>query len=169
MTSNMMDSDSDSSLTEISSGLSSARSSVSPPPEFLPSFSYPSPQSSQDYSVCVSSSEQGSKKRSRDSDDLPPAKKRKNVEAKPRTTVHLDLRSPPLHPEKDQTSQLDLLLKTLRKRRKIVVIAGAGISTSAGSECCQQTHAILQELTSAQFPISALLMAYSILSEVTIS
>jgi NAD-dependent histone deacetylase SIR2 len=31
-----------------------------------------------------------------------------------------------------QKTQIDLLVKTLRTRRKIVVIAGAGISTSAG-------------------------------------
>lgn len=35
----------------------------------------------------------------------------------------------------DQKGQLDILLKVLRKRQKIVVIAGAGISVSAGSTC----------------------------------
>ena len=127
--------ESDSSLTDLSSELSSARSSMSPPPECHHPFSYPSPQSSQDHSACASSSEQPSKKRSRDPEDLGPPKKRKTTEAKPRTTVHLDLRSPPKHPEFDQTAPLNLLLKTLRKRRKIVVIAGAGISTSAGGAC----------------------------------
>ena len=121
--------DSDSSLSDLSSELSSVRS-VSPPP-----LDYPSPQSTQENSGSISSSQSESRKHPRESDDLPPAtKKRKSVEAKPRTTVHLDLQSP--SPAADQSSQLGLLLKVLRKRRKIVVIAGAGISTAAGGECC---------------------------------
>lgn len=122
-------SDSDSDLTELSSDLSSIRS-LSPPPFF----SYPSPQSSQENNADVSHTQQESRKRSRDADDLPPAKKRRSVEAAPRTTTYLDLRSPVLQPLVDQAAQLELLLKTLRKRRKIVVVAGAGISTSAGGE-----------------------------------
>jgi len=120
--------DSDSDLTDLSSELSSVRSSVSPPP----TFGYPSPQSSQDHSTNVSDSQEGSRKRPLESNDLPPAKKRKSVEAKPRTTVRLDLRSHSSSSAIDQTAELNLLLKTLRKRRKIVVVAGAGISTSAG-------------------------------------
>ena len=119
--------DSDSGLSELSSELSSIRS-VSPPP-----LDYPSPQSTQENSGNVSSSQDEPKKRPRESDELPLAKKRKSVEAKPRTTLHLNLRSP--SPALDQSSQLALLLKVLRKRRKIVVIAGAGISTAAGGEC----------------------------------
>ena len=120
--------ESDSGLSDLSSELSSVRS-VSPPP-----LDYPSPQSTQENSGNNSSSQNESPKRPRESDDLPPAKKRKSVEAKPRTTVHLDLQSP--LPAADQSAQLGLLLKVLRKRRKIVVIAGAGISTAAGGECC---------------------------------
>ena len=121
---------SDSDLTDLSSELSSVRSSLSPPP----TFGYPSPQSSQDNSASVSDSQQESRKRSLDPDELAPRKKRKSAEAAPRKTVHLDLRSPQSQHPVDQTAQLNLLLKTLRKRRKIVVIAGAGISTSAGGE-----------------------------------
>lgn len=120
--------DSDSGLSDLSSELSSIRS-VSPPP-----IDYPSPQSTQENAESTSSSQDESQKRPRELDDLPPAKKRKSVEAKPRTTVHLDLQSP--SPAADQSSQLALLLKVLRKRRKIVVIAGAGISTAAGGEFC---------------------------------
>ena len=120
--------DSDSGLSDLSSELSSVRS-VSPPP-----LDYPSPQSVQENGGNFSSTQNESQKRPRESDDLPPAKKRKSVEAKPRTTVHLDLQSP--SSAADQSSQLALLLKVLRKRRKIVVIAGAGISTAAGGECC---------------------------------
>lgn len=140
--------ESDSSLTDLSSELSSARSSMSPPPECQHRFSYPSPQSSQDHSACASSSEQPSKKRSRDPEDLGPPKKRKTTEAKPRTTVYLDLRSPPKHPEFDQTAPLNLLLKTLRKRRKIVVIAGAGISTSAGVPDFRSSNGLFNTLKS---------------------
>ena len=120
--------DSDSGLSDLSSELSSVRS-VSPPP-----LDYPSPQSTQDNSGNISSTQSESQKRPLESDLLPPAKKRKSVEAKPRTTVHLDLKSP--SSAADQSSQLGLLLKVLRKRRKIVVIAGAGISTAAGGKYC---------------------------------
>jgi NAD-dependent histone deacetylase SIR2 len=58
----------------------------------------------------------------------PPTKRRK-VEPKPRTTKHLDL-TPGSH--RDHPA-LDLLVKTLQKKKKIVVVAGAGISVSAGS------------------------------------
>lgn len=149
---------SDSDLTDLSSELSSVRSSPSPPP----TFGYPSPQSSQDNSANVSDSQQRCRKRSLDAEDLPVPKKRKSFEAKPRRTDHLDLRSPPLQPAVDQSAQLNLLLKTLRKRRKIVVIAGAGISTSAGGEffILHCLHSIL--LTSAQCPTSARPMVFSI-------
>ena len=129
---------SDSDLTDLSSELSSVRSSPSPPPIF----NYPSPQSSQDNSANLSDSQQESRKRSSSPHDLPPAKKRRRVEAPPRTTVHLDLRSPLMQPAIDQAAQLNLLLKTLRKRRKIVVVAGAGISTSAGGELCCYTNCL---------------------------
>lgn len=126
-----MDSDDLSDLTDLSSELSSPPRELSPPP----SMHYPSPESSQDHSACTSGSEQISRKRGRESEHLPPAKKRKPHEVKPRSTVYLDLRSTSAPPATEQASQLDLLLKVLRKRRKIVVIAGAGISTSAGGQC----------------------------------
>ncbi|KAL8822392.1 MAG: hypothetical protein Q9191_006870 [Dirinaria sp. TL-2023a] len=118
-----MNSPSSSELSSLSSGLSSV-GSLSPPPE------YPSPPPSQDYSP--SAIEKPSDKRPREGEDAPPAKKRRKVEPKPRTTQHLSLASPTSLPN-DQRAQLALLLKLLRKRRKIVVIAGAGISVSAGS------------------------------------
>jgi len=71
-------------------------------------------------------------KRSRDdTDDSQPTKKRKMSEPKPRTTEHLDLQSKIL--KDSEKEQLDKLLKVLHKKRKIVVVAGAGISVSAGS------------------------------------
>jgi NAD-dependent histone deacetylase SIR2 len=65
-----------------------------------------------------------------DDDSSPPAKRRK-MEAKPRTTEFLDLSSSAS--DEAQKTQLDKLLKVLYKKRKIVVVAGAGISVSAGS------------------------------------
>ena len=126
--------DSDSDLTALSSELSSPRSSLSPPP----TFGYPSPLSSQDNSSNVSDDQRPPRKRSLESDDLPITKKRKRLsDDRSRVTQYLDLRSVLPQPTIDQSAQLQILLKTLRKRRKIVVIAGAGISTSAGGECFQ--------------------------------
>ena len=65
-------------------------------------------------------------------DDMPPARKRRKVEPRVRTTQHLDLTSDTAQSDYDHRAALDILLKTLRKRRKIVVVAGAGISVSAG-------------------------------------
>ena len=72
-------------------------------------------------------------KRTLDEGDAPPPRKRRKVQPKPRTTQHLDLTGLSSPVTEDQKAQLDTLLKVLRKRKKIVVIAGAGISVSAGS------------------------------------
>lgn len=48
--------------------------------------------------------------------------------------MHLDLTGDHIHP--DQLPQFDHLLHVLRRHRKIVVIAGAGISVAAGSAYC---------------------------------
>jgi len=133
-----MESEADSILTDLSSELSSVRSSPEPP-EFLHapcSASYPTPTSSQDHSTCTSGSEGVPHKRARATDSLPPAKKRKTAEATAKSTLHLDLRPSSDSSVTEQPSQLDLLMKVLHKRRKIVVIAGAGISTSAGGKFC---------------------------------
>lgn len=116
----------DDSISDLSSDLSSLPS-LSPPP-----MDYPSPVSSQDYDSNAAASQPY---QSRGCDVPPPAKKRRTVEPKPRTTQHLDLGPFSHYPAIDQKAQLDLLMKVLRKRRKIVVIAGAGISVSAGSKC----------------------------------
>ncbi|TAQ88489.1 hypothetical protein B7494_g3203 [Chlorociboria aeruginascens] len=69
-------------------------------------------------------------------DGAPPAKKRKVTEQKERTTEYLDLRV--LDEGTDETrishqnEQLNRLVENLRGKKKIVVIAGAGISVSAG-------------------------------------
>lgn len=101
----------DDDLSDVSE-LSSAPASPSPPPGF-----YPSPPPSQD----ADESRQA---------EAPARKKRRTAAPKERRTQRLDLRLDSLA---QQQPQIDLLTKTLRRHRKIVVIAGAGISTSAGS------------------------------------
>ncbi|KAK0387564.1 hypothetical protein NLU13_3810 [Sarocladium strictum] len=66
------------------------------------------------------------------SDGPPPAKKRKTAAPKERTTEYLDLmKEDPQFNEEDKR-QLERLKAALHKKKKIVVIAGAGISVSAG-------------------------------------
>jgi NAD-dependent histone deacetylase SIR2 len=62
-------------------------------------------------------------------DGPPPPKRRKIAPPKPRTTKYVNLENP----EPEDEAHIDRLLATLRKKKKIVVIAGAGISVSAGS------------------------------------
>ncbi|KAM5476290.1 hypothetical protein MauCBS54593_000975 [Microsporum audouinii] len=61
-----------------------------------------------------------------------PVRKKRKIEPKPRVTRHLDLTHPDKHVCPEQEAQLQTLLRTLREHRKIVVVAGAGISVSAG-------------------------------------
>ena len=110
----------DSDSTELSSILSSVPST---PPTFPLS-----PESSQDLEHNGAPNKEHPK-RKLDGEEAPVPRKRKRPEPKPRTLERLDLSADVL----DQKPQLERLLKVLRKRRKIVVIAGAGISVSAGS------------------------------------
>ncbi|KAF2770840.1 DHS-like NAD/FAD-binding domain-containing protein [Teratosphaeria nubilosa] len=83
---------------------------------------YPSPESSQNGSPTPHGME---------TDGPPPAKRRRiSRDPKERTTEHLDLRSGSV--DSVQQEELDRLLQVLHKRQKIVVIAGAGMSVSAG-------------------------------------
>lgn len=103
------------------SDLSSLPSSPQLPPSFIPS-----PPPSQDAGETSSAA--------RGQDGLSPARKKRRVAApKERTTQHLDLSGAAGLSFGEQQAKVDLLVKTLRRHRKIVVIAGAGISTSAGS------------------------------------
>lgn len=63
-------------------------------------------------------------------DDDPRPRKKRKVDPKERTTERLDLST--AHITEEQQPQLERLLNVLHKKRKIVVIAGAGISVSAG-------------------------------------
>ncbi|KAJ9402454.1 hypothetical protein DTO282F9_650 [Paecilomyces variotii] len=115
------------------SDLSSPPASPRPPPGF-----YPSPPPSQDQDADDFSAAR--------SQDERPAKKRRRVEPKPRTTQHLDLSRNDEQSYAQQQAQLDLLKKTLRKHRKIVVIAGAGISTSAGIPDFRSTDGLFKSV-----------------------
>lgn len=117
-------------ISDLSSDLSSAPSSPVAPPDF-----YPTPASSQHPDLSANVEE-----------DMPPARKRRRVEPKPRITQHLDLTSDASQSCYDRKNSLDLLLKTLRKRRKIVVVAGAGISVSAGIPDFRSSHGLFQSL-----------------------
>ncbi|KAK5091010.1 hypothetical protein LTR05_001190 [Lithohypha guttulata] len=103
-----------SSLLDVpSSPLSALSRSPSPPPSFLNSLFTPPP--SQDAG-----------------EDMPRPRKRRKIERLDRTTRYLDLTSETAQSDYDRRDSIDVLLHALRKRRKIVVIAGAGISVTAG-------------------------------------
>lgn len=62
----------------------------------------------------------------------PPAKRRRIAPPKERTTEYLDLTKPDCEFGQEDNRQTERLLAALRKKKKVVVIAGAGISVSAG-------------------------------------
>jgi NAD+-dependent protein deacetylase SIR2 len=123
-------------ISDLSSDLSSVPSSPIVPPGFYP---YPTPAPSQDPEVSPNVEE-----------DMAPMRKRRKVEPKPRTTQHLDLTSDASQSRYDRQSSLELLLKTLRKRRKIVVVVGAGISVSAGIPDFRSSHGLFHTLKHKQ-------------------
>ncbi|KAL8712284.1 MAG: hypothetical protein Q9220_003435 [cf. Caloplaca sp. 1 TL-2023] len=93
---------------------------------------YPSPPSTQDSVLEDPETQPSSRKRSREPEEQEPVKKRRKAEPKPRTTEYIDLQCDRNSTSADQTSQLNTLRNVLKKRKKVVVIAGAGISVSAG-------------------------------------
>jgi hypothetical protein len=84
-------------------------------------------------------------------------------EPKTRSAEYLDLEAVDL--ASAGNGQLTKLLKLLHKKRKIVVVAGAGISVSAGSTLLHHSsisiYAFLVPLTLSQFPTSDRLQVYS--------
>ncbi|ESZ94033.1 hypothetical protein SBOR_5611 [Sclerotinia borealis F-4128] len=118
------------SSSPLSSPLSSV-GTISTPPSPFPTGDYPSPPCSSVPDTRVPS-EAGD---APDFDGPPPAKRRKIMQPKPRTTEYLDLRSFGEGSEEQisqQDAQMKRLVSVLRGKRKIVVVAGAGISVSAG-------------------------------------
>lgn len=158
----------DDRMDDLSSELSSV-GSLSPPPSPLP-HCYPSPASSQESSVPqLLPGGMVSESGSLETDGQPPAKKRRIAEPKPRTTEYLDLKSLSEEHASSQKKQLDLLLKVLRKRRKIVVVAGAGISVSAGSTFDGAIDVSSNSDLWAQYRTSDLLPVYLLHYEVSTS
>lgn len=77
---------------------------------------------------------------------MPRPRKRRKVEPKTRTTQYLDLTSDTAQSDYDRTEALDTLLKAVWNRRKIVVVAGAGISVSAGIPDFRSSHGLFRSL-----------------------
>ncbi|KAK1915688.1 hypothetical protein P3342_003498 [Pyrenophora teres f. teres] len=123
-------------LTESSdSELSILSRSPTPPLELSRSFAqqraYVSPSSSGPSSAKTTPAPEDMPSPPSSNDENPrPSKRRKMAEPKERTTEYLDLSTTEIH--QDELPQLQRLLNVLHKKRKIVVIAGAGISVSAG-------------------------------------
>ncbi|KAI9655338.1 MAG: hypothetical protein M1821_005485 [Bathelium mastoideum] len=118
--------DDSSSLSELSSVLSPVPSRSPTPPSDM----YPSPPPTQQSSVGGTPTPEDKKSDVADGDGPPPAKRRRMDHDKPRITHHLDL-SLDAEPAVSK-EQIGKLLKVLHKKRKIVVVAGAGISVAAG-------------------------------------
>ncbi|GIZ40442.1 hypothetical protein CKM354_000377900 [Cercospora kikuchii] len=126
-----------------SSPLSELSRSPSPPSaDIMARAPYPSPPASQQTSQSGSPAPDGGM--SSDKDGPPPAKRRRISEKTERSTEHLDLRGSTVHP--DQQHQLDRLVNVLHRRQKIVVIAGAGISVSAGIPDFRSSQGLFRSL-----------------------
>jgi NAD-dependent histone deacetylase SIR2 len=107
----------------------STLSSLPPSPELQPRFIAFTPPPSQDAG-----------------EDMPPARKRRKVETRERTTRHLDLTSDTAQSQYDRDEAKDVLYEALHERKKIVVIAGAGISVSAGIPDFRSSHGLFRSL-----------------------
>ena len=77
---------------------------------------------------------------------MPPARKRRKLDSKERVTRHLDLTSDTAQSQYDRDDARDMLYEALHERRKIVVIAGAGISVSAGIPDFRSSHGLFRSL-----------------------
>lgn len=122
-------------MTPSSSPLSSPLSSVASRSPTPPG-DYPSPPSSNASEREVPSSSGDAQEDVPDRDGPPPAKRQKTMKARELKTEYLDLQrlieSDDEEHHKTQDAKLTRLMEVLRTKRKIVVIAGAGISVSAG-------------------------------------
>ncbi|EFR00394.1 Sir2 family histone deacetylase Hst4 [Nannizzia gypsea CBS 118893] len=126
-------------LSDTSSELSSLPST--PPSE---DSLYPSPPASQLFQV--QSAAASSTAAEEVVVESAPVRKKRKIEPKPRITRHLDLTHPDKYVCPGQEEQLQTLLRTLRGHRKIVVVAGAGISVSAGIPDFRSSHGLFTTL-----------------------
>ncbi|OAA48614.1 Sir2 family histone deacetylase Hst4 [Metarhizium rileyi] len=114
-----------------SSPLSSLSKTPSLPssPDMLPDAEkrYPSPSS-----TAASGTQSPIKLGDRVDDSPRPAKKRRITPPRERVTTYLDLMKPNEEFSHEDNFHMERLLSALRKKKKIVVVAGAGISVSAG-------------------------------------
>ncbi|KAK7969622.1 hypothetical protein PG988_008695 [Apiospora saccharicola] len=79
----------------------------------------------------------------------PPSAKRRKVERKPRTTEHLNLKAGYTDSQQDE-ELIERLKSSLHKKKKIVVIAGAGISVSAGIPDFRSSEGLFKTLRKDQ-------------------
>jgi NAD-dependent histone deacetylase SIR2 len=124
-----------SEIPESDSDVSVLSRSPTPPPgvnlAFAQRRAYISPSSSRRSSAKTSPAPEDMPSPPPSNDEGPrPAKRRKLTDPKERTAEYLDLSQSDV--DEDELPQLQRLLNVLHKKRKIVVIAGAGISVSAG-------------------------------------
>lgn len=138
-----------------SSPLSSPPSSPCPPSDY----GFPSPPPSQDPSTKGSPLPDAMEPARSCDDDGPPRKKRRTAEPKPRVTRYLNLHEDII--DDTERDALDLLLKVLHKKRKIVMIVGAGISVAAGSKSPSSPRRVEHRIESLQSPTSAPPRAFS--------
>ncbi|CZR60876.1 related to NAD-dependent histone deacetylases [Phialocephala subalpina] len=122
-------------MTPSSSPLSSPLSSVASRSPTPPG-DYPSPPCSNASEREVPSSSRDAQEDVPDREGPPPAKRQKTMKARELKTEYLDLQrlieSDDEEHHKTHDAKLTRLMEVLRTKRKIVVIAGAGISVSAG-------------------------------------
>ncbi|EEP78561.1 hst4p protein [Uncinocarpus reesii 1704] len=104
-------------LSDSSSDLSSPPASPSPPPDFYPS--PPSSQTLQGTSPAISETYSAERNET----------EKRAPQPKPRISRHVNLG---MSPGRDQSNDLNMLISAIQNKRKIVVVAGAGISVSAG-------------------------------------
>ncbi|KAJ4271820.1 hypothetical protein NW762_000526 [Fusarium torreyae] len=126
-----------STLSSPLSNLSKTPSLPSSPDMPDPTKRYPSPSTTASgphspAKTCESEDESVIKVNDAPASGPPPAKKRRISPPKERTTEYLNLMKPEEELTTEDRCQIERLFTALRKKKKIVVIAGAGISVSAG-------------------------------------
>ncbi|WEW61638.1 hypothetical protein PRK78_007129 [Emydomyces testavorans] len=125
-------------LSDTSSNLSSPPASPVPPSEF-----YPSPPPSQDLGGSSLTISEACPELTQEKAAISSKNRRRTVQPKPRITRHLDLE---FSAHGEQKDHLRLLASTLQKKNKIVVVAGAGISVSAGIPDFRSSHGLFKSL-----------------------